>query len=326
MILKLVSDDKIPFIGDFFTQCDDIILIPGEKIAQKDLMGADILLTRTVTPVNSHLLKNTSIKFVGTATTGTDHVDTDWLAAHHIFLATAQGANATAVVEYVTLCCAALKKNGLFHGNNTSVGIIGCGRIGSALKKFFEMQNHTVLCYDPFLPAINNASLEKLMRESNLITLHTPLTKTGPHPTYHMIDVQLINKMKKHAVLINTARGSVIDQQVLLSNKPITLCLDVWENEPAISLALLKKVFIGTPHIAGYSLDAKWRATKMIYEQAAAFFGWNDRKKNISPEKNTSTYDPVAHTQRFRAAFQGIFDPEKISEIFTRERGTYPLR
>lgn len=289
-------------------------------------MTADALLTRTVTRVNAELLSGTRVKFIGTATTGIDHIDKNYLEQYRIFLASAQGANSDAVMDYVALCISALQKQQMLSKKNVVAGIIGRGRIGSKVEKLFKMLGFHVFCYDPFLEGENFISLEKLMRESDLISIHTPLTKTNPHPTFHMIDEKLIRTMKKDAVLINTSRGDVIDQNALCAAKNIILCLDVWENEPDISIELLKKVFIGTPHIAGYSLDAKFRATEMIYDSAAKYFGWNVSHTITPPVKKILSYDPYEHTQSFRAAFEGVCDEKKIREIFIRERQDYALR
>lgn len=343
MPLKLIVDDKIPYITDFFTSHDDIIYLPGEKITQADLRDADILLTRTVTTVDAALLSNTAVKFVGTATTGTDHVDVKWLLDNNIAFATAAGANSQAVAEYIICCIAALKKRGKLQSHPVA-GIIGCGRIGRMVATILQALGFEVLCYDPLLteqPHFNFVSLEQLISTADLISIHTPLTKTGLHPTFHMIDQAMLQKMKPNTVLINTARGGVIDQHALLHTNHLTLCLDVWEHEPHISLELLHKAFIGTPHIAGYSLQAKYRATQMMYESAAQFFHWpqTSTQKSMTSneplsaflksdwsEKALAIYNPLTHTAQFREAFQGQINPENIKQIFIAERKQYPLR
>lgn len=335
--MKLVADDKIPHIADLFTECDELVLLPGESITRNDLIHADILLIRTVTPVNAALLANTTVKFVGSATSGIDHIDTYYLKQQHIFFANAEGANTKAVVEYVQLCVTALQQHHQLPIKNNVAGVIGCGKIGSMVARFFKSLGFVVLCYDPFLQSIqqtsvesfNFVSLEQLMCDANLITIHTPLTTTKPHPTFHMIDHRLLHLMQKNAVLINTARGNVIDQVALLTANNITLCLDVWENEPEISIELLNKVFIGTPHIAGYSVAAKYRATEMVYESAAKFFGWKKKsllESHCQTKHRQYDYDPYAHTQQFRAAFHGISESTEIRTIFIHERKQYPLR
>jgi len=322
--VKLIVDDKIPYIADFFGQYGDIVYLPGEKISHADLQDADILLIRTVTQINEALLKNTSVQFVGTVTTGTDHIDIDWLSKNNITLATAAGANSEAVAEYVTRCVDALK-----IPQQIVAGIIGCGRIGRIVATHFQRRGCEVLCYDPLLTeqsSFHFTSLEKLISESDLISLHVPLTKNGLYPTFHLLNEKLIKKMKSNIILLNTSRGAVIDQAALLQENNMTLCLDVWEDEPHISLELLNKVTIGTPHIAGYSIQAKYHATKMIYDAAATLFGWPAIAIRSHFQKNDAIYDPIAHTQQFRAAFQQCQSKEEIEKIFIRERKNYPLR
>ncbi len=327
--MKLITDDKIPDVSAFFTHCDEIIYLPGEQIQRTDLIDADLLLVRTVTHVDEKLLQNTTVKWVGTATTGTDHIDTQWLSKNHIVFADAAGANANAVLDYVLSCVMGLKNQRYLAEKNGIAGIIGCGRIGRLVAKTLKTLGFQVLCYDPLLtdkPDFDFVELETLLRESHFITLHTPLTKTGSHPTYHLINQQQLSWVQPNTVLLNCSRGAVINQTALLNTKNIFICLDVWENEPHISMDLLQKVIIGTPHIAGYSIQAKFRATQMMYESAASFFGWPPSHHTLAIQHTPSTYDPFVHTQQFRTAFHDQIDPEMIKKIFIEERKRYALR
>lgn len=317
--------------------------MPGESISKSSLHNADILITRTITEINAALLENTAVKFVGTATTGTDHIDLPWLVKNNIACANAAGANAKAVAEYVLCCLVGLKKHGHLTHHKT-VGIIGCGRIGQIVAKWCQQIGFKVICYDPLIDTetlpFHFTSLEILLQTADIITLHTPLTKTNPHPTFHMIDQHALQKIKPNAFLLNTARGSVIDQSALLHADHLQLCLDVWENEPHLSLELLNKTLIATPHIAGYSRSAKYRATEMVYEQAANYFGWPKKSadtKTAASVRNLafhdgwenaalSVYDPFAHTKQFRGAFLGAQTEEEIKAIFMRERKNYVWR
>ncbi|OGT50329.1 MAG: hypothetical protein A3E53_01090 [Gammaproteobacteria bacterium RIFCSPHIGHO2_12_FULL_39_24] len=328
--MKIIADDKIPFITDFFS-AHEVVLLPGESITHTHLESATILLTRTVTTVNEALLKNTPIKWVGTVTTGTDHIDTPWLSENNITLATAAGANSSAVAEYVMSCVAALMKSNLLSTQNVTAGIIGCGRIGKIVARSLQKLGCSILCYDPFLTEKLDfnfvSSLTEIFQQSQLISIHTPLTKTGLFPTFRMINKKLLSKLKYNTILINTARGAVVDQHDLLKINHLMLCWDVWENEPAISLPLLSRVFIGTPHIAGYTQTAKYRATQMIYEQAAAYFGWKpiDSIQTITPTV-CANYDLLIYTKQFRNAFQCCDTEEKIKNTFIHERKIYPWR
>jgi erythronate-4-phosphate dehydrogenase len=327
--MKLITDNKIPHIAAFFTACDEIVYLPGEHIQRAHLMDADLLLVRTVTPVNESLLHGTPIKWVGTATTGTDHVDTAWLSQNQIAFSDAAGANAHAVLDYVWRCVTGLKKRGYLSNNQPVAGIIGVGRIGSLVAHALKADGFDVLCYDPLRADQSDfsfVSLNTLLRESDFITLHTPLTQNGAHPTYHLIDEPQLTGMKKNTVLLNTSRGAVINQIALLNAKNIVACLDVWEHEPQISIELLKRALIATPHIAGYSREAKYRATQMTYNAAATFFGWPENNTPFISEVTNQDYDPFAHTTQFRAAFAGETDPAVIREIFMMERKNYVLR
>ena len=331
--MKLVADNKIPYVTDFFATINDIVLLPSQMITPDALIDADVLLIRTVTSVNSELLKKTPVRLVGTATTGIDHVDQKWLSRNHIALVDAAGANAPAVAEYIFFCIAALKANQYLNQENVVVGVVGYGRIGRLVANMLQKLGFTVLSYDPFCSPQENpyhVSFEALIHESDLITLHPPLTRTGPHPTFHLMNQKVMRQMKKNSVLINAARGEVIDQAALLKTSHIIACLDVWENEPHICRELLNKVVIGTPHIAGYSACAKYRATKILYEKTANFFNWGESSFQIKTPFNHTRdndllahYNPIKHTEQFRAAF---LDQTEIAKIFVTQRQNYPLR
>ncbi|HLD84495.1 MAG TPA: 4-phosphoerythronate dehydrogenase [Coxiellaceae bacterium] len=328
--MKLVVDDKIPHIHAFFDSCDVITALPGDAITARDLRDADVLIVRTITPVSENLLANTSVKFVGTASTGVDHIDINYLKKHHIAFASAAGANAQAVADYVAACINALQQQKKLQKNAT-IGVIGCGRIGRLVATHCERLGFQVICYDPLLVnklSFRFVSFDTLITQSDLMTLHVPLTTTGLYPTFHMINEKIMRAMKQNVILMNTSRGSVIDQTALLHAKTGTFCLDVWENEPAISLEVLNKALIATPHIAGYSADAKFRATDMLYQQAADFFGWKKARVDTScvSRHKSIQYDPLAHTQAFKAAFQGVNDVATIQKIFMEQRKNYTLR
>lgn len=337
----MVTDNKIPYVSDFFGKYTDVVSLPGEKITQHDLCDANILLTRTVTHVNADLLKNTAIQFVGTATTGVDHIDQQYLATHQIHFADAAGANTEAVAQYVLSCLASLKQHNLLQQHHT-IGIIGCGRIGRRVAGLCEKIGLHSICYDPLTHDRSQfvfTELEALLQTADIISIHTPLTRTGSHPTFHLIDADAITKIKNNAILINTARGAVIDETALFQAKNITLCLDVFENEPAISPITLQQAHIATPHIAGYSKQAKYRATERIFKQAADFFGWHDLNTtssmttaslfDITPRWEKTIlrhYDPALHTQQFKKAFENSQSIDQIKEVFIKERKGYVLR
>jgi erythronate-4-phosphate dehydrogenase len=273
-MLNIVADSAIPFAERFFSHIGELNLLHAEEINSETLVDADVLVCRTVTLVNQHLLENSNIKVVASPTSGVDHVDLDYLLNQSIHFACAPGSNARSVAEYVVsaLCILADQKG--FDLSAKTVGIIGCGNVGSLLQEFIQAMGIECLVYDPFLQnGSSDGSFCELedIKQADIISLHVPLTKTGPYPTIGMLDEQFFQTMNKDVILINTARGGVVDEAALKThlqgNDATMIVIDVWENEPAIDVELLLRTDIATPHIAGYSIDSKLRATKTIFEK-----------------------------------------------------------
>lgn len=274
--LKIVADENIPLLAELFAHWGDVVLMPGRKIQRQDLVDTDILLIRSVTQVDQPLLQDTGVKFVGTATTGTEHIDIDWLAQHKIAFASAKGSNAEAVADYVVACLAALYKKQTLSKKTRRAGIIGVGNVGSKVAAKLQLLGFDVLQNDPPRAATDSTftstPLSKFF-DLDLICLHTPLTKHSLHPTYHLINERFLKNLKPGCVLLNAGRGAVIDFVALEKySKNLTLCLDVWEHEPHINLEILSQALIATPHIAGYSVEAKLQGAFILYEKACAFF------------------------------------------------------
>lgn len=247
----------------------------GRAISAVSVRDADVLLVRSVTRVDPNLLAGSRVQFVGSATIGTDHIDKPHLAQHDIAFAHAPGSNADSVVEYVmaSLLHLAVQKNEPLRGK--TVGIVGCGNIGSRLAQRLPAFGLRVLRNDPPLAdqagdAARYVSLDQILEEAEIITLHVPLTHTGRYPTNHLFDEALLACLPSHVWLLNTCRGPVVDNVALrkrqMSSPLAALVLDVWENEPALDMALLNLVDLGTPHIAGYSYDGKVTGTVMLYK------------------------------------------------------------
>lgn len=280
--LKIVADENIAYSAHFFAPSGELVLLPGRSISRVDVQDADILLVRSVTPVNRQLLEGTAVRFVGSCTIGTDHIDTQWLQSNNIRFAYAPGCNARAVVEYVLSALLLLQVNFLA---GSRIGIVGCGNVGGLLLRCLQKAGADVVGFDPLLVGSDFplVDFEKIL-ECDVICLHTPLTKTGLHPTFHLFDETAINSLKSGTVLLNAGRGAVINNDALLrrlkNSHDLRVVLDVWENEPAISADLLQRVAIGTPHIAGYSAEGKLRGTEMVYEALCDFLGCN---KTASP-------------------------------------------
>jgi len=341
--MKIVADENIPLINEFFSDIGDVQLHPGRTLSAEQVHDADILLVRSVTKVNPSLLEGSNVKFVGTATIGVDHVDTHYLHQHGIGFSSAPGCNANSVVDYVMSVLSVLsvfeegERDGVdpFH---KTVGIVGCGNVGGLLAKRLKGLGVTCLLCDPPLaeeqagsdvpPNLKTGyvSLEEAL-QADVVSLHTPLTAEGDHPTYHLLNESTLRLLKPGAILINSGRGPVIDNQALLtmleqSSAP-TVVLDVWESEPDISLPLLKQVALGTPHIAGYSFDGKCRGTEMIYEAACRFFGMPRRKKmgQFMPEPSLAGLrfsDEVVKLDAINIATRSCYDVRRDDALFRR--------
>jgi len=274
--MKIAADIDIPFVNHYFAKDFDLTLFKGRELKNQDLLNQDVLIVRSITKVNADLLKNTNIKFVVSPTTGFDHLDIKWLAENNIAWDNAPGCNATAVAEYIVCLAARLQKLKLLKICKPKVAVVGVGRIGSKVVKLFEDLNFDVLQCDPV-----RAEKEKdfphvpfdEIKDVDLITLHTPLTKIGKHQTFHMVDEGFLLQQKKNTILVNTGRGSVINFDALkLSGQHLAWCLDVWENEPHIDFEILDKSVIATPHIAGYTVQSKYRGIKMVYAAFLSHF------------------------------------------------------
>lgn len=278
--MKIIADENIPCVTQAFSTLGEVVLRPGRQLCAADVRAADILLVRSVTRVGRELLEGSQVRFVGSATIGFDHVDRDYLGQHGIGFATAPGSNATSAAEYVVSAVLALAERDGFDPADKSVGIIGCGNVGSRVLQKLTALRMSCRVNDPPLQAQGGrdgfVELDEILK-ADIITLHVPLTQTGAHPTWHLVDTPFLESLKPGAILINTARGAVVDNQaldaVLDERDDLSVVLDVWEGEPAINTALLGKVALGTPHIAGYSLNGKLRGTEMIYQAACKYLG-----------------------------------------------------
>lgn len=278
--MKIVADENIPYVKEAFSSFGEVVTLAGRRIGAGAVRGAEVLLVRSITEANASLLDGSGVKFVGTATIGTDHIDQEYLRSRGIVFASAPGSNANSVAEYViaALLVVAKRKNVRLSGK--TIGVIGVGNCGSRVAKKAEALGMTVLLNDPPLQRqIGDAKyrpLEELF-DADILTLHVPLTHEGADATYHLVDETFLGRLRPECILINTSRGAVVDGDALLfsldSGRIGGAVLDVWENEPSIDLGLLDRVNLGTSHIAGYSLDGKVNATAMLYEAAGQLLG-----------------------------------------------------
>ena len=294
--MLILADENMPFAREAFSTLGEVRLAPGRKITAEAVRDCEILAVRSVTRVDERLLAGSRVRFVGTATIGTDHIDTAWLVRAGIGFASAPGSNAVSVAEYIVAALFVLAERLDFRINEKSLGIIGVGNVGRRVAARAEALGLKVVLNDPPLAAKTGdhryRSLEEILA-CDIVTLHVPLEKGGPYPTFHLVDEKFIERLKPGAILLNTSRGAVVRTAALEAGlgagKPAAAVLDVWEGEPEISLSLMERVAIATPHIAGYSYDGKVRGTRMIYEAACAHFGrepsWTEAGALPSPAK-----------------------------------------
>lgn len=276
----IVVNKHTPYAVKAFERIGKVTAFDTHEITKDTVKDADILIVRSETKVDHTLLDGSRVKFVGTVTIGTDHVDEEYLAKNGITFVSAPGSNSNSVSEYITAALLELAQSKGFSLNDKTIGIVGVGNVGSKVWRKAKVLGMQVLLNDPPLQRLGSSyplhSLEKLM-EADIITLHVPLTRSGPDATYHLFDENRIRKMKRGAILFNTSRGGVVETDALkrtLSDGHLsTAVLDVWEKEPAINTSLLELVSIGTQHIAGHSLDGKVNALRMNYEAVCRFLG-----------------------------------------------------
>jgi erythronate-4-phosphate dehydrogenase len=275
--MKIIADENIIFVKEAFSGLGDVNLYNGREITNTILKDADVLLVRSITKVDAALLDGTHIKFVGTATIGTDHIDTEYLAAKNICFTDSRGCNSDAVAEYVFNALLNISNEQKFSLRGMTIGVVGVGNIGSRIVRMAGALGMNVLQNDPPLKRLTGKKqfleLNELMN-ADIITFHVPLNMEGEDRTYHLFDYEKINFLKDGAIIINASRGPVIENHslnVLIGKKKFNVVLDVWENEPDINLELLKKVRFGTPHIAGYSFEGKINGTEILYNALCSF-------------------------------------------------------
>ncbi|WP_240776424.1 4-phosphoerythronate dehydrogenase PdxB [Nitrincola alkalilacustris] len=311
--LTIVADENMPALEPLFGHLGSLVRLPGRSMTPDDLKQADILLVRSVTQVGEALLRDSQVKFVGTATIGTDHIDQAWLQQAGIAFASAPGCNADAVVDYVLSVCFHLAREQTFDLRDRTFGVVGEGNVGGRLVQRLRAMGVQVLVCDPpkareqavdvvvestvnsSLDSVERVDLPTLLAQADIISLHTPLTHDGEDPTWHLLGADQLAVLRTGTILINTARGPIIDNQALLQvarqRCDLTLILDVWEQEPVVDPELAALCRIATPHIAGYSLDGKIRGSWMLYQ---ALGQWLEREPEITLQ---SVLPPAAFNQ-----------------------------
>lgn len=334
--MKVIVDNKIPYIaGEIEKIADKVVYLPGDAFTKEEVKEADALVVRTRTHCNRDLLEGSQVKFIVTATIGFDHIDTEYCHEAGIAWTNCPGCNAGSVEQYIHSVLLLLKREKGVKLEETTLGIVGVGHVGSRVKRMAESLGMKVLLNDP--PRADKGEkgfvdLRTIASESDVITFHTPLIKEGTYRTCHLVDEDFLFSLKRNPVIINSSRGEVVDTASLLialsAGKVKDAVIDTWEYEPVISRELMEVAFLATPHIAGYSADGKANATRMSLEALARFFGVEADFCVMPPEYSGIQFSDDAE-EAYLQAYNPTRDSEwlkKCPEKFEWFRGSYPLR
>jgi len=343
--MRLVVDENMAAGRQAFAAFGDVITVPGREIDTEGVSRADALMVRSVTRVDRALLGGSHVRFVGTATSGFDHIDRQWLTDRGIGFAYAPGCNASAVADWAVAALAALHAAGRARFASGTVGIVGAGHVGTRVAcRLGELGYSVRVCDPPRAEVEGGEGFVDLASalESDVVSLHVPLVDDGPYPTRGMIDGAALEHMPSGSVLMNAARGGVVDEDALatrLDDGPdLVTALDTWAGEPAIDAALLPRIDLATPHIAGHTMEGRLRGTAMIAAAAASHFGvtngWDWRAAlSTAPEASAdpdpvkavlSAWDPRADDARLRGLLRQ--QPEERARAFDRIRAACPQR
>ncbi len=345
--MKIIIDDKIPYIKGALEPVAEVIYLPGNKTTPEVVKDADAIITRTRTICNEKLLKCSNVKFIATATIGYDHIDTEYCKHAGIEWTNAPGCNAESVNQYIAsaLFSWSMRKRTGLAGK--TIGIVGVGQVGSRVAKLCETIGMNVLLNDPprerLEGADNFVSLKTIQKEADIITFHVPLNKTGIDSTYHLVNEEFLQNLKKKPLIINSCRGEVFETSAVKSSFESglvsRLIIDCWENEPGLDLELLNQAEYGTPHIAGYSKDGKANGTKMSVQAVSRFFnlGLDDwQPSKVEPPENPVFEIDGNQRREYSILAEAILstyniesDDEALREtpyLFEKLRGDYPVR
>ena len=293
--MLIIADENIPGVFEAFSSFGEVRSLHGRHMTAEDVHDADVLLVRSITRVDESLLSGSAVKFVGSATIGTDHVDLDWLQSQGIVFANAPACNAISAAEYVMSALLLVAQEKSIDLADKTVGIVGCGNVGSRVMARMQAIGMKCLVCDPPRAAREGQSGFVSMQEissADIVTVHVPLVKEGKYATRGLIKQSFIESLNSDCIFINTSRGDVVDESALKSrldqHKTFTAILDVWNNEPDIDVDLAAMTAIATAHIAGYSIDGKLRATQMLHDALCEVAGkkpaWNADSLLPKPE------------------------------------------
>lgn len=333
--MKVIVDNKIPYIkGLIETLADEVIYLPGKDFTPEVVKEADALIIRTRTLCNRQLLEGSKVQFIGTATIGFDHIDTKYCQEAGITWSNCPGCNAGAIEQYVHAALLLLQQEKGLQLKGACLGIVGVGHVGERIRRMAERIGMKVLLNDPPRADAGEqgfTSLDTLAEQCDILTFHTPLIREGKYQTFHLADRTFFQKLQRRPYLLNTSRGEVVETEALLealdTGTVTEAVIDVWENEPHISQELLNKVFIGTPHIAGYSADGKANATRMVLKAFCHFFHKPSNFHIVLPTSSNAFSEN--ENLRILQLYNPLKDYETLRtnpEHFEQLRGDYPLR
>lgn len=337
-LMKVVIDEKIPYIKDALLAMGmDVVALPGVDIKKVDLLDADALFVRTRTKCNKELLSGTAVRFIGTATIGYDHIDAGYCSENGIFWTNAAGCNAGAVLQYVQSVIYLWARDNGCDLSGLTIGIVGVGEIGSRVAAWANGVGMKVLANDP--PKADSGvrglvALSQIAEECDIVTFHPTLNLSGVYTSYHLADEAFFGSLCRCKLLINASRGEVVDNAALLAAMERgaigCVALDVWENEPVINIPLLNKVYVATPHIAGYSAEGKFNATSMVLDAFVRFFGYAGAVPQLALD---APEQPVVKAATEQEALLSIYSPiddttalRSAPSDFEKLRNGYNLR
>ncbi|MCB9219455.1 MAG: 4-phosphoerythronate dehydrogenase PdxB [Ignavibacteriales bacterium] len=347
--MKIIADDKIPFLKGVLEPYGNIEYYPGKEITKDKIIDADALIIRTRTKCNADLLDDTNVKLITTATIGFDHINTKYCKDNNIKWLNAPGCNSSSVHQYITRVLLLIAEKEKIDLTQKVLGIVGVGNVGSKIQKAANALGMKILLNDP--PRERNesnskfVSLEKIKEEADIITFHVPLNNDGIDKTYHLADEKFFNELNKMPIIINSSRGEVVETSAIknaIKNKKVSnVILDVWENEPEIDLELLEMTDISTPHIAGYSAEGKANGTSVCVNAVNKFFNlgiqenWYPTEIPLSKNGNeieidcSNKNDQQILSEAVSQTYDLLYDSillKKSPETFEKQRGDYPIR
>lgn len=339
--MKLVADKNIPYLeGVLNPYFKEVLLLPANEITSDVVNDADALLVRTRTICNAKLLEGSKVKFIGSATIGYDHIDINYCNSRGIEWVNAPGCNSGGVQQWVGAAFIELSNQLGFNLKSKTLGVVGVGNVGKKVVDIGSALGMKTLCCDPPRKRDENlpdfVDLKTIAQQSDIVTFHVPLTRDGIDATFHIVDENFINSLKKDVIILNSSRGEVVDTESLIRSlnqkKLNAVALDVWENEPNISLELLNLVNIATPHVAGYSLEGKVKGTSMVIDSLSRYFNLNIHPWLPSPNplnKKEIQNLPSSVIQAIKNSYNILHDTQVLRENpgnFEKLRSDYRLR